>query len=99
MYDLMFIIKAPMNVVNEKELWANGSDTFRFLVQCLTECMEQKLIRFDDLMTAALSVWAMGHGLVSLDIRCRFKVMQMDQDDINNAIKKAIAEYLQLIKV
>jgi AcrR family transcriptional regulator len=98
LYDLMFIIRAPMNVMEEKELWTNGHDSFGFLVECITECMEKKLIRFDDTMIAALSVWAMAHGLVSLDLRCRFKVMEMDEEAVTAAIEKAIREYHQLIK-
>ena len=98
LYDLMFIIRAPMNVMEEKELWTNGHDSFGFLVQCITECIEKKLIRFDDIMIAALSVWAMGHGLVSLDLRCRFKVMDMDEEAIAAAIEKSVHEYLKLIK-
>ena len=98
LYALMFIVKAPMNCVDEKELWTNGDNSFNLLVGCLKECIDQKLIRFNDVMIAALSVWAMGHGLISLDIGCRFKVMQMDQDQINQAILAAINEYLRLIK-
>ncbi len=98
MYDLMFIIRAPMNVVDEQHLWTNGHDAFGFLVQCLSECIEQKLVRFKNVMTAALSVWAMGHGLVSLDIRCRFMVMEMTETDIQDAIEASINEYLELIK-
>jgi hypothetical protein len=40
----------------------------------------------------------MGHGLVSLDLRCRFKVMDMDEDSIAAAIEKSVQEYLKLIK-
>ena len=98
LYDLMFIIRAPMNVMKEKELWDNGHDSFKFLVECITDCIEKKLIRYDDVMIAALSVWSMGHGLVSLDLRCRFKVMAMDEDMITAAIEKSVQEYLRLIK-
>ena len=98
LYDLMFIIRAPMNVMEEKELWTNGHDSFGFLVQCITECIENKRIRFDNVMIAALSVWAMGHGLVSLDLRCRFKVMDMDEEAVTQAIEQSIQEYLKLIK-
>jgi hypothetical protein len=61
LYDLMFIIHAPMNVVDEKDLWVNCHDAFGTLVQCLAECIEKKLIRFNDVMVAALSSgpWAM----------------------------------------
>ncbi len=97
LYDLMFIIRAPMNVMKEKELWKNGHDSFSFLAQCLTECSEKGLIRYKDPMIAALSVWSMGHGLVSLDLRCRFKVMDMDEEMVMHAIKKSVDEYLKLI--
>ena len=99
LYDLMFIIRAPMNVMKEKEIWENGHDSFGFLVQCISECIEKKLIRYDDVMIAALSVWSMGHGLVSLDLRCRFKVMEMDEEMIAAAIEKSVQEYLKLIKI
>jgi AcrR family transcriptional regulator len=99
LYDLMFIIRAPMNVMKEKEIWENGHDSFGFLVQCISECIEKKLIRYDDVMIAALSVWSMGHGLVSLDLRCRFKVMEMDEEMIAVAIEKSVQEYLKLIKI
>ena len=99
LYDLMFIIRAPMNVVEEKEEWKNGHDAFGFPAQCLTECIEKKLIRFDDPMIAALSVWSMGHGLVSLDLRCRFKVIEMDEEAIAATIEKSIQEYFNLIKI
>ena len=97
LYDLMFIIRAPMNVMKEKELWDNGHDSFGFLVQCIAECIEKKLIRYDDVMIAALSIWSMGHGLVSLDLRCRFKVMDMDEESVAAAIEKSVQEYLKLI--
>lgn len=97
MYDLMFIIRAPMNVVEVHEGWDNGSASFNVLVQCLHECIELKLIRYTDVMIAALSVWAMGHGLVSLNIRCRFKIMPMNDDEIQQAIHSSIEEFLRMI--
>src|SRR5712675_693874 len=38
LYDLMFIIRAPMNGIKEDEKWENGDDSFGFLVQCISEC-------------------------------------------------------------
>lgn len=98
MYDLMFMMKSPMNCVRPEDAWTNNTDSFTFLVNCLTECMEKKLLRFDDVMIAALSVWSMGHGLVSLDVSCRFKAMQMDENSINMVINASIEQYLKLIK-
>jgi AcrR family transcriptional regulator len=98
LYDLMFIIRAPMNVVEDKKDWINCHDAFGFLVQCLTECIEKKLIRFNDAMVAAVSVWSMGHGLVSLDLRDRLKVTEMNDEEIAATIEKAVREYFKLIK-
>lgn len=98
LYDLMFIIRAPMNSMKDHEKWKNGDDAFGFLAQCISECIEKKLIRYDDVMTAALSIWAMGHGLVSLDLRCRLKVIDMNEDAIAAIIEKSIHEYFELIK-
>lgn len=97
LYDLMFIIRAPMNVVEEKQMWDNGTDAFGFLTQTLTACIEYKLIKYNDPMIAALSVWAMGHGLISLNVRCRFKVMQMSDLEVTEAISYSIEEFLRVI--
>jgi AcrR family transcriptional regulator len=98
LYDLMFIIRAPMNVVEDKGMWLNCHDSFGALVQCLTECIEKKLIRFNDVMVAALSVWSLGHGLVSLDLRDRLKVTEMNEEEIASTIDKSVQEYFKLIK-
>ncbi len=98
LYDLMFIIKAPMNVVVEQKLWTNGHDAFGFLVHTLRQCIEQKQVRFKDPITAALQVWAMGHGLIALDIRCRIKVLEMTEEQVQCTIHDSIKEYLELIK-
>lgn len=96
LYDLMFIIRAPMNA-DESQHKSNGEDSFKFLVDTLQECMEQDLIVFKDLQLAALQVWAMGHGLVSLDIRCRLKVMTLDDVTIRETLDRSIKEYLKCI--
>lgn len=98
LYDLMFIIRAPMNVIEEKENWKNGDDCFDFLLNCLDECIQQDLIRFDNKMLAAISIWGMVHGLVSLDVRCRLKVMQMLPEDVDGVIHASVEQYLNLIK-
>src|SRR3569832_2821861 len=39
LYDLMFIIRSPMNVVEDKELWTNGMDCMEFFLNCLEQCI------------------------------------------------------------
>jgi AcrR family transcriptional regulator len=98
-YDLMFIIRAPMNTVEEEGAkWQNGESCFQFLVDTLEECLEKKLVRFSNTMVAALSVWSMVHGIVALNVRCRFKVSGLEEANIEDVMDAAIENYLEMIK-
>ncbi|MBX2906299.1 MAG: TetR/AcrR family transcriptional regulator [Taibaiella sp.] len=98
MYELMFMMRAPMNSIKENEPWRNNTDSFVVLLTCLTECMEKGLLRFKDVTLAAFSVWAMGHGLVSLDVSCRLQAMNMTEQHVEEMILASIEQYLNLIK-
>jgi AcrR family transcriptional regulator len=97
LYDLMFIIRAPMNA-DESQFKSNGEDSFKFLVDTLDECISQNLIVFKNVQLGALQVWAMAHGLVSLDLRCRLKVMVIDDVTICETLNQSMKEYLSCIK-
>jgi AcrR family transcriptional regulator len=99
LYDLMFIIRAPMKTAEEKGDWKNGDKCFDYLAHAMHECIEKKLIRYTDTRVAALSVWSLGHGLVSLEVRCRFKVLEVSDGETARIIKAAIDEHLRLMKV
>jgi len=95
LYDLMFIIRAPMNV-DEELHQDNGADSFDYLVSCLKECIDKDLLRVTDVELCALQTWAVAHGLVSLDLRCRLKVMG-DQKDLPKVLNTAIESYVKLL--
>ena len=96
-YDLMFIIRAPMNV-DEQVHKANGGETLNYLVDCLQECMERKLLRFNDVKLATLQIWSMAHGLVSLNLRCRLKLMIDSEEEAAQTLHLAIDNFLSIIK-
>lgn len=98
LYDLMFIIKSPMNVIEEHEMWTNGEATFDYLLDTLKNCIDQNLVQYQNPMVMALSIWSMVHGLVSLNLRCRFKVMEMNEEEVDQAMQTTISEYLKIIK-
>lgn len=98
LYALMFITKSPMNVIEEYGKWANAHAAFEFLLTTVSECIEKGLLRYKDPGTAALSVWSIGHGLVSLHICCRFKVMELEEGAEAPLLQQTIKEYLRLIK-
>ncbi len=98
LYDLMFIIRAPMKTAEEKGDWKNGDTCFAFLHDAMTECVRKKIIRYTDPRVGSLSVWSLGHGLVSLEVRCRFKVLEVSEGEVARIIKTSIDEHLRLMK-
>jgi AcrR family transcriptional regulator len=95
LYDLMFVLRSPMNAVNEND-WPNCDEAYHYLTGTLEKCIDQ--LRFKDANLAALSIWGLGHGLVSLFIRERIKVTQIPDDQIRAVISATVDEHLRLIK-
>ena len=99
LYDLMFIIKAPMNALVEKEKWENGDPAYDALHHLMQECIDKKLVKFKEATIATLSVWGFAHGLISLHLRGRCsKVSRVSDEDMPAVVDEAIREYLQMIK-
>jgi len=96
LYDLMFIIRAPMNV-DEEIHKANGGNCFAFLVDCLNDCIAKDLLRLTDLQHAALLIWSTVHGLVSLNLRCRLKIMEQPEENIPQILFKSLEDYITIV--
>lgn len=99
LYDLMFIIKAPMNAVMKEEKWKNGDPAYDALYNLMQECIDKKLVKFKNATVGALSVWAFAHGFASLHLRGRCtKVSGVSDEDMPAVVDEAIKEYLRMIK-
>ncbi len=97
LYELMFIMKAPMNTVEENELWKNGDCAFNFLVDCMTQCVMQNRIHFHHPLQGVLSVWAMAHGLMSLSVCYRMKVTRMTDEESKANMYMALDHYIDTL--
>ncbi len=60
--------------------------------------MDKNLVLFEDANVGILSIWAIGHGLVSLEVRCRLKVLDIKEEDVPALLDRAINDYLGMIK-
>ncbi|ASZ13390.1 TetR/AcrR family transcriptional regulator [Chitinophaga pendula] len=100
LYDLMFILRSPMKAVEDEEKeWENGLACFNYLQTCINECIEQGLIRFTNPPVAGLTLWSMVHGVVSLNIRCRFKILRLENEtQVTAIIDASVDQFLTLIK-
>lgn len=73
-YDVMFIQNAPMEVLDEMENcdWTHGEHALEALKQTVAACMEQGFLKKGNVEAAAMAIWSMVHGMVSLATRERF---------------------------
>lgn len=77
LYDLMFIMKAPVQALDEKHhLWEEGDRVFQVLVATVEEAMKKKLLKKSDVEITSFLIWSTVHGMSALFVRDRcFKVI------------------------
>ena len=66
-YEVIFL--APSQLGEEglpEDLHQHSMATFQFLVDRVQECMESGYFRKDDAFSVAMTIWAHGHGMVSI---------------------------------
>jgi AcrR family transcriptional regulator len=97
-YDLMFMMKGPMNKVHENDEWDNADDCLDHLTKCIQECIEKGLVHFDNVTVGILSIWSFGHGLLSLQLCGRMKITRMDDEQNKQLIYATVSNYLNTIK-
>jgi len=73
-YDIMFISRAPMQVLESMENcdWKYGEAALHALMGTVEECMVKGYIQKGNVQAVSMAIWGMVHGLVSLQIRSRF---------------------------
>ncbi|AYL97824.1 TetR/AcrR family transcriptional regulator [Mucilaginibacter celer] len=96
LYDLMFIIRAPTNV-DEEIHKANGGNCLDFLTDCLAACVAGDSLVVTNVQAATLQMWAMVHGLVSLNLRCRLKVMDASEEEIPHILLATMESYIRSV--
>ncbi len=83
LYDLMFIISAPMKMLHDVCDWQMGHRVFDTLVHTLAQCQEKGRFIGKDLQTLAFMIWSGLHGICALYCRDRMGVMHdIDEKDM-----------------
>ena len=96
-YDLMFINEKPMEAIMKEEnrSWDEGKRSFDSLVQTVQQCIEAGYFRGMDAETLSFTIWAMVHGVASLEIRGRCTVLTEEkQKGIAARATKIVIEML-----
>jgi AcrR family transcriptional regulator len=83
LYDLMFIMNAPMNMLHDACDWKMGHRTFDTLTYTLKECQELGYFKGHDLQPLSFMIWSALHGMCALYCRDRMGVMHnIDQKEM-----------------
>ena len=88
LFDLMFIMTAPMDKLEEEE-WEEGDQAFGLLVQVVQECMDAGVFKQHDVRAASMMIWSGIHGYTALFLRKRLGMFpdcdrQLIMDDAFN---------------
>ena len=97
LYDLMFIMEAPIDFLNylEDANWIEGKMAFDYLKSVIANCIQQDLIKETDLESLSYLIWSTVHGLVTISIRKRgLKIGLSDPDTI---IQRSFAIFSHLL--
>jgi len=101
-YDLMFIMRAPINALKEMNgddgCWQDGDNTMKFLESILQECIDKGLTRSTDKETLSMYTWATVHGMVSLHIRERYSILEIDEQEIKARMLATVDLMVENIK-
>ena len=102
-YDLMFIMRAPMNALKEKigveQCWQDGQSTFSFLQSIINEGISKGLIKDgSDPLALSMYAWTCVHGMVSLHIRERFGILEMDNDHVKALMMRTLHMTIENIR-
>ncbi len=75
LYDLMFIMGAPLNMLHDACEWKMGDRVFDTLVQTLGQCQAKGRFKGRDLQALSFMIWSGLHGMCALYCRSRMGVM------------------------
>jgi AcrR family transcriptional regulator len=96
-YDLMFIVRSPMNSIDkDRTEWKEGDSAFKFVVETIQQCIDKGYFKGMHTEILAFTVWAMVHGIVSLEIRNRCSVVsELNQKDLAYKANNLVIEILE----
>lgn len=72
-YDLMLIMRLPMNAEKNEEDWDEGDKSHKILTSTVADCIEQGYFEGQDPAVISFMIWSQVHGICSMMIRERMK--------------------------
>ena len=70
-YDLMFILRSPMESLKEENTWQQGINLYQTIENTVEACIVANQIKTTDYQVIAFTIWSYIHGQCALLIRQR----------------------------
>ncbi len=88
-YDLMFVIRAPMETQHTHETWPNGQRSHEVLTNAVQECIDAGHFQGHDPEALSLAIWSGVHGMATLKIRQRLSMYPEERQEtlVDEALK------------
>jgi AcrR family transcriptional regulator len=98
MYDLMFIVKAPMDYLEKmhQEEWHEGKAAFDILQETVAACIAGGRFQGHESGSLSFLVWSVVHGMVALQIRDRCKGVSDEDPEI--IFKHAFEAFIKVLE-
>ena len=95
-YDLMLIMREPMNAEKNEEDWDQGDTSHKILTSTVAACMEQGYFKGNDPSVISFMIWSQVHGICSMMIRERMKFYPEEgREELMFAAKRVFTEMLR----
>lgn len=97
-YDIMFVQRGPMKALMERDdcEWTFGEGALNTLKLTIDEAMQKGFLYKGNVEAAAMAIWGMVHGLVSLAIRERFDKL-VPAEDIPAMMRQSLNWFLSAV--
>lgn len=95
-YEMMFIIKAPMECDINKEQWPEGQRALDAVEYLMGECKKAGYFRGQDVKVLAFVAWTHMHGICSLMLRDRLKIY--DESQRENIRTKSFKLFMKMLQ-
>lgn len=98
MYELMFTLKAPMEVLNasDEEEWKEGTSAFTFLKTTVENCISKGHFKGHHPEPLTFMIWSLVHGMCSLHISNRTIGVRLEPAD--KIVQAGFEEFVIMIK-
>ncbi|KPM48500.1 TetR/AcrR family transcriptional regulator [Jiulongibacter sediminis] len=99
LYELMFVMEAPMESLEcKEEVWDDGMKAFDLLRFLVDRCQKDGYLATYEVDDASLMIWSFVHGLVTLKSRKRLDMFCDSEEDSLTRMMRSFNVFLKQIK-